>query len=279
MKILLAGTPEFSVPIFEQIIKNFNVVAIVSQPDRPANRGYKLEATPTKKLAQKYQIPIFQPNKISEIKDQLKELDYDIMVSAAFGQWVPDSILNIAKVASVNIHGSLLPLYRGAAPIQHAILNGDNKTGITLIYMVKEMDAGNMLAKAEIDILEEDTSKEIFQKLSILASENIVQWLNDLYQNKLIEEKQDSSLVKLAPKIDKSFAQIFESDKIVDAYRKIKALNDNPGAFFINKENKRIKLYRASLNFVKNALILKLKDGILYVYEYQYEGKKIVNVK
>ncbi|SYV97382.1 Methionyl-tRNA formyltransferase, partial [Mycoplasmopsis edwardii] len=121
LKIVLAGTPEFSVPAFEEVIKNFNVVAIVSQPDRPANRGYKLLPTPTKLLAEKYNIKLFQPEKIGEIYQELKELDYDILLTCAFGQYIPTNVLELAKIASINIHGSLLPKYRGAAPIQHSL--------------------------------------------------------------------------------------------------------------------------------------------------------------
>lgn len=279
MKIVLAGTPEFSVPIFEEIINNLNVVAIISQPDKPANRGYKVIPTPVKELAQKYNIKLFQPNKISEIKEELEKLEYDILVTAAFGQWIPDSVLKIAKIASVNIHGSILPKYRGAAPIQHSLLNGDKETGITLIYMVKEMDAGDMLAKAYLKIEEEDTSKELFEKLSNLAKENIVDWLKKLYNNQLSITQQQHSEATLAPKIEKSFSQVFLTDDYLEVYKKIKALNENPGAFILTKENKRLKLFRASLNFVKNSIKLNFKNGDLYIYEYQYEGKKKINVK
>ncbi|UWD34275.1 methionyl-tRNA formyltransferase [Mesomycoplasma molare] len=279
MKIVLAGTPEFSVPIFEEIINNLNVVAIISQPDKPANRGYKVIPTPVKELAQKYNIKLFQPNKISEIKEELEKLEYDILVTAAFGQWIPDSVLKIAKIASVNIHGSILPKYRGAAPIQHSLLNGDKETGITLIYMVKEMDAGDMLAKAYLKIEEEDTSKELFEKLSNLAKENIVDWLKKLYNNQLSITQQQHSEATLAPKIEKSFSQVFLTDDYLEVYKKIKALNENPGAFILTKENKRLKLFRASLNFVKSSIKLNFKNGDLYIYEYQYEGKKKINVK
>ncbi|MGZ9413292.1 methionyl-tRNA formyltransferase [Mycoplasma sp. 480] len=278
MKIVLAGTPEFAVPIFEEIINNFEVVAIISQPDKPSNRGYKILPTPVKILANQYNIKLFQPTKISEITEELKKIDFDILVTAAFGQWIPTSVLSIPKIAAINIHGSLLPKYRGAAPIQHALLNGDKETGVTLMYMVKEMDAGDMLAKAKLDIKEEDTSKDLFHKLSLLAKNNIVQWLNKLSKNELKSEKQDDNLVVFSPKIEKEFAQIFLSDDYIQAYRKIKALNDNPGAFYINEQNKRVKLFRASLSPIKNALKLTFINGILYIYEYQYEGKKVVNV-
>lgn len=275
MKIVLAGTPKFSVPIFENIIKNFDVVAIISQPNRPGKRGMKEQETPTSILAKKYNIPLFQPEKISIIKQELIDLDYDFLVTTAFGQWVPDSILNIAKKASVNVHGSLLPKYRGAAPIQHSILNNENTIGITLIYMVKEMDAGDMIAKASLPIDQNITSKDAFKLLSELAADNIVKWLNDLYNDKITPEKQNENQVTLAPKIEKSFAELFIEISTQDAIQKIRALNDNPGAFIIIN-NKRLKIFRASLEPIKNALQVQFHDGIIYCYEYQWEGKKRV---
>ncbi len=142
MKILLAGTPEFAVPIFEKIINNFEVVGIVSQPDKPNKRGRILTSTPTKVLAQKYNIKCFQPEKIGQIADELKALDYDYLVTVAFGQLIPTSVLQIAKKLNLNVHGSILPKYRGAAPVQHALLNNDKTTGVSLMEMVKVYGCG-----------------------------------------------------------------------------------------------------------------------------------------
>ncbi|MGV2392546.1 UNVERIFIED_CONTAM: methionyl-tRNA formyltransferase [Campylobacter lari] len=174
MKILLAGTPEFAVPIFEEVIKHFDVVGIVSQPDRPSVRGRKIVKTPTKLLAEKYGIKCYQPEKIGQIKEELKTLNYDYMITAAFGQFIPDSVLEIAKKMNLNIHGSLLPKYRGAAPIQYSLLNNDAKTGISFMEMVHKMDAGDVYATVEYNILKTDTSKKLFKKLSNLAAQNIV---------------------------------------------------------------------------------------------------------
>lgn len=275
IRVLLAGSPQFSVPIFEEVIQNFDVVGIIAQPDRAANRGYKLTPPPTKLLAQKYNIPLFQPEKIGEISQDLARLEFDFLLTAAFGQYIPMRVLDLPKKAAVNIHGSLLPKYRGASPVQHSLLMGDKETGITLIYMTKEMDAGDMIAKASFEVLETDTAKEVFEKMSLIAKDNIVSWLKDLYDNKLIAEKQDENFVSLSPKINKSFAEFFLTDDAKQTLCKIKALNDNPGAFIL-LNNKRLKVYRASLNPIKNALVLNLKNGALYCYEYQFEGKKRV---
>lgn len=277
IKVILAGTPEFSVPIFEEVIKNFEVVAIISQPDKPANRGYKLIPTPTKILAEKYNIKCYQPNKISEIYDELVQLDFDFLLTAAFGQYIPEKILNLPKKAALNIHGSLLPKYRGAAPIQHSLLNGDKKTGINLIYMVKEMDAGNILKSSEIEIVEEDTSDSLFNKLSILSAQNITKWLKEIYENNFNEIVQDISQVILAPKLTKEEAQIDLSENSDQVINKIKAYSSNPGAYtFIN--NKRVKLFNATTKEVKNAIQLSCRDKNIYIYDYQYESKKRVNL-
>lgn len=277
IKVVLAGTPEFSVPIFEEVIKNFEVVAIISQPDKPANRGYKLIPTPTKVLAEKYNIKCYQPNKISEIYDELAQLDFDFLLTAAFGQYIPEKILNLPKKAALNIHGSLLPKYRGAAPIQHSLLNGDKKTGINLIYMVKEMDAGNILKFSEIEIDEDDTSDSLFNKLSILSAQNITKWLKEIYENNFNEIVQDASQVILAPKLTKEEAQIDLSENSDHVINKIKAFSSNPGAYtFIN--NKRVKLFNATTKEVKNAIQLSCRDKKIYIYDYQYESKKRVNL-
>lgn len=277
IKVVLAGTPEFSVPIFEEVIKNFEVVAIISQPDKPANRGYKLIPTPTKILAEKYNIKCYQPNKISEIYDELVQLDFDFLLTVAFGQYIPEKILNLPKKAALNIHGSLLPKYRGAAPIQHSLLNGDKKTGINLIYMVKEMDAGNILKSSEIEIVEDDTSDSLFDKLSILSAQNITKWLKEIYENNFNEIVQDISQVILAPKLTKEEAQIDLSQNSDQVINKIKAYSSNPGAYtFIN--NKRVKLFNATTKEVKNAIQLSCRDKNIYIYDYQYESKKRVNL-
>ncbi|QDY88762.1 methionyl-tRNA formyltransferase [Mycoplasma anserisalpingitidis] len=277
MKVILAGTPEFSVPIFEEVIKNFEVIAIISQPDKPANRGYKLIPTPTKVLAEKYNIKCYQPNKISEIYDELAQLDFDFLLTAAFGQYIPEKILNLPKKAALNVHGSLLPKYRGAAPIQHSLLSGDKKTGINLIYMVKEMDAGNILKSSEIEIDEDDTSDSLFNKLSILSAQNITKWLKEIYENNFNEIVQDASQVILAPKLTKEEAQIDLSENSDQVINKIKAYSSNPGAYtFIN--NKRVKLFNATTKEVKNAIQLSCRDKNIYIYDYQYESKKRVNL-
>lgn len=277
MKILLAGTPQFAVPIFEEIIKNFNVVGIVSQPDRPSIRGRKIESTPTKLLAQKYNIKCFQPEKIKDIINELKELDYDYLVTAAFGQFIPNSVLTIAKKLNLNIHGSLLPKYRGAAPIQYSLLNNDKTTGISLMEMIHEMDAGDVFATIEYEIKETDVASTLFNNLSNLAASNIVQWLKKLDNNELKRTKQDPSLVTLSPKLEKENALLTKDLTCQQAINKIRAFEMNPGAY-VMLNNKRVKIFFATKNIVKNGLKLDFADGSIYATDYQFDSKKRVKI-
>ena len=274
MRIVLLGSPEISIKAFEKVINNFKVVAVITQPDRRQGRGMFLKQTKVADLANKYNIPVFKPNKISEIKTKLETLKIDIMLTFAFGQYIPKSILDIPKLPPINIHGSLLPKYRGAAPIHHAILNGDKKIGITLMRMVREMDSGTMYFKASKFINEETTTGEGFEIVSKLAEENIVRWLTE-FKDKQVGEEQGSKFT-ISPKIKKSFGLIKKTDSIEEALRKIKGLNPFPGAFtFIG--GKRIKLFDASTVKIKNSIELHLSNGILFINEYQWENKKRLN--
>ncbi|BBU47744.1 methionyl-tRNA formyltransferase [Mycoplasmopsis felis] len=277
-KIVLLGTPEFAIKPFKQIIENFNVIAIISQPNKPANRGYQIQETPVAKLAKEYGIKLYQPNKISDIYIELNELDFDILLSCAFGQYIPMNILELPKIASINIHGSLLPKYRGAAPIQYSLLNGDTETGISLIYMTKEMDAGNIIFSESIPIENTDTSDTLFEKLSELSSLKIVYWLNKFISKDFQAVIQNTNEVILSPKLKKEDALLTLDLTKQQAFNKIRAFSSNPGAYlYLN--NKRLKIYLASLSQIKNAIELKFSDGSLWAIDYQYESKKRIKIK
>lgn len=277
MKIILAGTPNFSVPIFEEIINNFNVLAIITQPDRNSGRGMKLISSPVKDLALKYNIKLFQPNKIDEIFNELSKLEFDIFLTTAFGQFIPDSILTLAKKGSINIHGSIVPKYRGAAPIQHSILNGDNETGISLIYMVKKMDAGDVIFTKSIDIHQSDSSDYLFEKMSIIAKNVIVDWLIKFNSGDFVAIKQDENQITLAPKLSKDDGLLIK-DYSKNMINKIRAYNSNPGAYiFINGQ--RVKIFAATMIENKNYLKIETLDGFIFSNKYQFEGKKIINIE
>lgn len=277
MKIILAGTPKFSANIFEEIINNLNVVAIITKPDVKTGRGQKIISSHVKELAQKYNIPVFCPNKIIDIYDDLAKIEFDVFLTVAFGQIIPEKILNLKKDAFINIHGSLLPKYRGAAPIQRAIINHEIETGFSLIYMRKKMDSGEIIFEKEIIIDKYDTSDSLFKKMEESIKQEIVNWIN-LFVKKEFEIKiQDESKVSFANKLTKEEAFLNEdySQNMMD---KVRGFCSNPGAFtFI--ENKRVKIFRLEENFIPQSLEIKAKDKILYATKYQFESKKIIDIK
>ncbi|TPR53914.1 methionyl-tRNA formyltransferase [Metamycoplasma neophronis] len=278
MKLVLAGTGTFSSKIFKSLIdnENFEVLALVSQPNNKLDRNKQPILTEVAKLAYENNIKLFQPAKIKEVYDELAALDMDFFITASFGQFIPNSVLKLPKIMPLNVHGSLLEKYRGAAPVQYAFLNNDDKTGITLIEMVDKMDAGDMLGKAEVKIEKDDTALEIFDKLANVTVKNLPKWLNNIYSNNYIREMQDESKVTFAPKIPNEMAEIFATNTCDEALAKIRAFNDQPGAF-IMQNNKRLKIFRATKDKVKTPLNIKFSDGILYLTEYQFEGKKKIS--
>lgn len=276
MKIVLLGSPEISVKAFENVIDNFDVVAIVTQPDRPKGRGMQMQETPVAELAKKHNIKLFKPEKISQIKDELIALDFDLMLTFAFGQYIPTTILSLGRYKPLNIHGSLLPKYRGAAPIHYAILNGDDEIGITLMEMVKEMDAGDMFFKASRKIDNKTTTGEAFEIISDLAAENIVAWLKKIEANEVNPEPQSSDFT-LSPKIDKSFGELTNALSKHEVDRRVYGLNPFPGAF-IFVGGTRIKVFGTSEHKTDGSIEFEAKDGKMYFDDFQYEGKKRVKL-
>jgi methionyl-tRNA formyltransferase len=273
MKIVLAGTPQFAYEAFENIINHFNVVGIITQPDRQVGRGMKVNFSPIKKLALKYKTPLFQPDKIGLINQDLLNLDYDILLTCAYGQIIPEKILETAKLAALNIHGSLLPKYRGAAPIQAAILNNESITGITLMYMIKQMDAGDMIFKSEIKINKFDNAGTLFLKLAKSAALNIVSWLDKVENKQFTVEKQDANLVSFAPKIAKEDAEITANETIISSSMKVRAYNPFPKAFVIINDIK-YKIWELAKN---EGIPFKVSDGYVYIKTIQAPNKKVLN--
>lgn len=279
MKIILAGTPEFSLKTFETIINHFDVIAIICQPDRKVGRKQILTSPPVAQLAKKYNIPLYQPQKILEILPVLEKLDFDLFITMAYGQIIPEVILNLAKKLPLNLHGSLLPQYRGAAPVQRAIWDGQTQTGITLMKMAKTLDSGQIIFQAPVAIHESDTTDDLLNKLSDLSANQIVDWLDAIKNNQYQMIDQDLAKVTYAAKILPADEQI-EFDTVEKTMRKIHALSSNPGAYWIDPtRNKRIKIFRVSKTFVANAIELNCTDGKLYATSFQIEGKNKVSLK
>lgn len=228
------GTPEFSVPVLQGLVDNgYDVKAVVTQPDRPVGRKHQVTPSPVKQLAIKLDLPVLQPEKLSgsDELDTLINLHADLIVTAAFGQFLPSKLLNAVNIAAVNVHGSLLPKYRGGAPVQYAIMNGDAETGITIMYMVKKMDAGDILAQEAIPIEADDDVETMFAKLSIVGRDLLLQTLPKVIDKSIVPVPQVEDEVVFSPNIQPEQEQLDFSvpANLVDA--KVRALRPAPGAY------------------------------------------------
>ena len=233
MRIIFAGTPEFAVPSLQKLIDlGHDVCAVYTQPDRPAGRGNKLHASPIKELALKNNIPVFQPETLKNAEEQqrLKDLNADLMVVVAYGMILPQIVLDTPKYGCINVHGSLLPRWRGAAPIQRAIIEGDEKTGVTIMNIALKLDAGDMLHKEEYTIKPTDTSADVFLELSHLGAIGLEKVIPQLENGTLIPEVQDESQVTYAAKLQKAEAELNWNDSAAVLARKINGLNPWPVA-------------------------------------------------
>ena len=296
MKIIYMGTPDFAVEPLKALIENgHEVLLVVTQPDKQKGRGKAIAMSPVKECALSYDIPVFQPDKIrqEECVNKLKEYDADIYVVAAFGQILSEEILNIAKYGCINIHASLLPKLRGAAPIQWSILNGDEYTGVTIQQMAKGVDTGDILSVKELKITDEDTGEGLFDKLMYLGADLLIETLPKIEDGSITPIPQDESLATHASKITKEMGEInFDNDaRFIERY--VRGLNSWPSAYtYLN--NKVLKIWKSKvinddlsdndipngtiIKVNKDSIIVKTGNGNLAVYELQLEGKKRMNV-
>lgn len=291
-RIVYMGTPVFSQYIFEKLIlAGYNIVALVSQPDRPVGRKRIITATPTKEIALKYNIPVFQPEKIKDEYEFIRELKPDIIITCAYGQFVPQGLLDIPPYGCLNIHASLLPKLRGGAPIQHALIDGHDKTGVTLMEMIKKMDAGRMYAKVETDITDEDTYDTLHERLKLLGAELILNNLDLYFEGKLEGIPQDENEVTISPNISKEEEHIDFTKTTREVFNMIRGLSSIPGANFIYN-NEVVKVYRSRIgdknyskepgeivNISKDSIDIKTGDGVVEITEIQLQGKTRIKVK
>ncbi len=286
INIVFMGTPTFAVPILEALIKNYNVTLVVSQPDREKNRQGKLLPTPIKKLALDNNIEVFQPIKIKEDYQKIIDHHPDIIITCAYGQIIPDILLNYPKYGAINVHGSLLPHLRGGAPIHWALINGDKKTGITIMYMSSKMDAGDIISQAEIPILDNDNLDTLYPKLSNLGKDLLLKTLPDIINNQITPIKQDESKVTYGLNIKKEEEKINFNQKAINIHNHIRGLSSKPGAYCY-LDNKRLKIYQAQVTNIpskeevgtiekitKDSLMVATKDYLLEIKDIQIEGKK-----
>lgn len=309
MKIVFMGTPDFARKSLEKIYEQgHEIQLVITNPDKPKGRGMKLSYSPVKEFALEKELKISQPVKIRESIEEIKHLNPDIIVVVAYGKIIPNEILEIPRLGAVNVHGSLLPKYRGAAPIQWAIINGEKVTGVTTMYINEKMDAGDMLLKKELEIGENDTLGEVWQKLSEIGADLLVETLKRI-ENGTIERIPQTGEPTYAPLLNKEIAKIkWESMSAVHIKDLIRGLNPIMGAYsylngdkikfwkaktltvddFVNKVNEfeefKSRLFKLEPGTIiysdeKYGLFIKTKDEVLEIEELQVPNSRKMNVK
>ena len=290
MNVVFMGTPDFAVPTLEMLIaEGHKVSAVVTQPDKPKGRGKKSSMPPVKEVALKHDLLVLQPERIKgdeSFFEHIQSLNPDVIVVVAFGQILPESILNIPKYGCINIHGSLLPKYRGAAPIQWSILNEEPKTGVTIMYMDKGMDTGDMLLKKEMIIDPTDTYETLHDKMKIVGVEALKEAWPLIVAGGEGREKQDSEIATYAPPIQKSMGEINWQERTSHIDAKIRGLNPWPGGYTYYK-GQVMKVWKALpseevhaaepgtiLEVSKKGILVKTLDGSLLIQEIQMPNKK-----
>lgn len=292
--IIFMGTPDFSVPVLEGLVNaGYEIKAVVTQPDKKVGRKQKITKTPAKVAAEKFDIPVYQPVKLSGSPemDELINMHADFIVTAAYGQFLPTKFLDSVKIAAVNVHGSLLPKYRGGAPIQYSLINGDRQTGVTIMEMVKQMDAGDMYAQKAIDIEQDDTAGSLFDKLSYVGRDLLLETLPKIENGTAQKTAQNEAEVVFSPNIKKSQEQITTAMTANEANNLLRGLNPDPGAYML-VDGKRFKVWKAevaedktdleagSVVANKGRFALSFANGtVLNLLEVQPAGKKKMDVK
>lgn len=290
IKTIFMGTPDFAVPILETLIKNTEVILVVTQPDRIVGRKKVLTPSPIKELAIKNNIPVFQPEKIRIDYEEIKKYQPDLIVTCAYGQIIPKSVLEIPSLGCINVHASLLPKYRGGAPIHHAIINGEEKTGITIMYMNEGMDTGDIISMKEVPILENDNVESMHEKLSKLGAKMLEETLPSIINKTNQRIKQNNEEATYAPTIKREDEHLDFASSAKDIFNKVRGLNSWPLAnTLINDEE--IKVLEGYIgensngepgtivNIKKDAIGIACSDKIYYMTKIKPFGKKIMLVK
>ncbi len=288
LKTIFMGTPDFAVPCLEVLQAKTEVLAVITQPDRPKGRGHNLQASPVKQKALEYNLPVLQPEKIKteEFTAELEKLQPDLIVVVAFGQILSQRILDIPPLGCVNVHASLLPRYRGAAPIHWSIINGEKETGVTTMLMDAGLDTGDMLLKDKVTITEEMTTEELHDQLMAMGGKLLAETIDGLANGTITPEKQDDSISNYAGMLNKETGHIDWSKSAVEIHNLIRGLNSWPVAWSM-KDGKNYKFWRTKVEnsnndkapgtvveLRKNSFYIATGEGLLEVLEIQPPSKK-----
>ena len=293
LNIIFAGTPDFAARHLQALINSHhNVIAVYTQPDRPAGRGKKLTASPVKELAVSHDIPVYQPGSLRKepAQQELAALNADIMVVVAYGLILPKVVLDTPRLGCINVHGSILPRWRGAAPIQRALWAGDKETGVTIMQMDVGLDTGDMLLKTYLPIEDDDTSATLYEKLAQQGPNALLQALEGLANGTLTAEKQDEALANYAEKLSKEEARLDWSKSATQLWQEVRAFNPWPVSNFEHQGN-TIKVWQTQVSATssnaapgtiisasKKGIEVATGDGVLTLLSMQLPGKKPLSV-
>lgn len=293
LKVIFMGTPEFSLNVLEGLIKNTNVIGVVTQPDKIVGKNKIPSFTPIKGLALEHNIPVFQPVKIRKEYQEILDMNPDIIITCAYGQIIPEVILNYPKYGCINVHASLLPKLRGGSPLHHSIIDGYSETGVTIMHMDKGMDTGDMITRHSIPILDTDTVGSIHDKLSIIGRDLLLETLPSIIDGIAPREKQNDDEATYCHNITHEEELIDFNKKARDIFNQVRGMNPYPVAYF-NLDNKIFKIYEVSYEetdkyqnkpngeiviYDKNNVGIKVENGIIYLKDIKKEGKRRMLIK
>ncbi len=289
MKIVFMGTPDFGIHMLEELNKVYDVCMVVTQPDKPQGRKGELVATPIKVKALELGLNVYQPTDIKTQYQPILDLKPDIVITAAYGQFVPDILLNTPPYKAINVHASLLPKLRGGAPVHKAIIRGHKKTGVTIMYMDRKMDVGDIISKVETPILDSDNLDILYHRLADLGTKLLVETLPKIFSNDINPVKQDESLATYASNVSKKLEHIDFNKSVRSVFNLIRGLSPKPGAYGI-LNGVKVKFYESKIInetpsengkviCIDKKLIIGFLDGQLEILDLQVEGKKRILAK
>ena len=291
LRVIFMGTPSFAVPVLNKLIENTNVIMVVCQPDKEKDRKGNIIYPEIKNVAIENNIEVYQPIKVKEEYQYIIDKNPDIIITCAYGQIIPSEILDYPKYGCINVHGSLLPKLRGGAPIHHAIINGDKVTGMTIMYMDKKMDAGDIIKAREVEILDSDNLDSLYSKMSYVGADLLIDTLPSIIAGTNDRIKQDESLVTFGFNITKEDEIINFNDSAINIFNKVRGLDSVPGASTY-LDDKRVKIYKVELSdkesngvpgeivgVLKDGIMVSTKDYLIKILELKVEGKKKCTTK